>query len=238
MVFARQIAGQTLSFGVSGRLIMNAVVMYDHQTETLWSQFLAVAVDGPLKGTAMELLPSQLTTWGAWKEQHPDTLLLDRTVGGSGFRDSYSIYYNSNSAGILGESNKDRRLPVKELIVGLDHGGERIAYAFSKLANQPVVNDVYEGEPVLVTHDPAAGAAAAFTRTLNGEVLAFDSVDDMTMRDCETGSLWSAVRGEALSGPLAGAQLEQLPAFVSFWFAWSDFYPGTEVWEPETTPAT
>jgi len=86
--------------------------------------------------------------------------------------------------------------------------------------------------------DPAAGAAAAFTRTLNGEVLAFDSVDDMTMRDRETGSLWSAVRGEALSGPLAGAQLEQLPAFVSFWFAWSDFYPGTEVWEPETTPAT
>ena len=73
MVFARSIEGQELTFGVSGKLIMNAVVLYDHQTETLWSQFLAEGVHGPLTGVQMELLPSQLTTWGAWSAQHPDT---------------------------------------------------------------------------------------------------------------------------------------------------------------------
>jgi len=73
MCFAREIQGQVLTFGVFGKLIMNAVVMYDHQTDTLWSQFLATAVDGPFAGTKMEHLSSQLTTWGAWLEQHPNT---------------------------------------------------------------------------------------------------------------------------------------------------------------------
>jgi hypothetical protein len=133
MVFAREIQGQVLTFGVSGKLIMNAVVMYDHQTDTLWSQFLATAVDGPLAGTEMELLSSQLTTWGAWLEQHPDTKLLDRSIGRGAGRDPYTSYYNSNSAGVLGESVADRRLARKELIIGLDHGQQRIAYGFTIL---------------------------------------------------------------------------------------------------------
>ena len=29
---------------------MNALVMYDHQTDTLWSQFLGKSVKGPLTG--------------------------------------------------------------------------------------------------------------------------------------------------------------------------------------------
>ena len=35
---------------MSGKLIMNALVMYDHQTDTLWSQFLGEGVKGPLIG--------------------------------------------------------------------------------------------------------------------------------------------------------------------------------------------
>jgi hypothetical protein len=238
MVFAREIAGQELSFGVSGKLIMNAVVMYDHQADTLWSQFLAAAVSGPLVGNKMELIPAQLTTWGAWLEQHPDTKLLDRTVGGAGFRDTYNVYYNSSSAGVLGQSNRDDRLPTKELVVGLDHGLQRIAYSFTNLKNEPVVNGTYDGAPVLITHDPVGEAAAAFDRTLDGRVLTFTTIDRVTMRDQETGSTWSSIRGEALSGELVGSKLEQLPAFVSFWFAWTDFYPSTDLYEPGAPGAT
>ena len=238
MVFAREIAGQTLTFGVSGKLILNAVVMYDHQTDTLWSQFLAASVDGPLVGNAMELLPSQLTTWGAWREQFPETKLLSRTSGGGGFLggglsgSAYLKYYNSSRTGVLGQANDDDRLANKELVVGLDHGLQRIAYGFKALKTQPVVNDTYDGDPVVVTHDPISEAAAAFNRTLDGTELTFSSVGDDTMRNAETGSVWSSIRGEALSGPLSGARLEQLPTFVSFWFAWTDFYPSTELYEP------
>ncbi len=37
-------------FGVSGKLIMNALVMYDRETELLWSQFLSQSVQGDLGG--------------------------------------------------------------------------------------------------------------------------------------------------------------------------------------------
>jgi hypothetical protein len=232
MVFAREIEGQTLTFGVSGKLIMNAVVMYDHQTDTLWSQFLATGVDGPLSGTRMELLPSQLTTWAAWIEQHPDTKLLDRGIGRGRGRDPYTSYYNSSSAGVLGEENSDSRLSRKDLVIGLDHGQERIAYAFKDLDGALAVNDTYEGAPVVITYDPDGGAAAAFSRTVEGRALTFEPVDRLTMRDVETGSTWASLTGVAVDGELAGATLEQLPSFVSFWFSWTDFHPSTELWEP------
>ncbi len=233
MVFAREVNGQELTFGVSGKLIMNAVVLYDRQTDTLWSQFLAAAVDGPQKGTKLELIPSQLTTWEAWTEQFPDTKLLSRSLGSRGFRDRYESYYRSRRAGVLGQSNNDPRLPTKEKVIGLDHGQERIAYAFSDLADHPVVNDTYGPDPIVVTFDPLSEGAGAFNARVDGERLSFESVDAATMRDTQTGSLWSSARGVALSGPLAGTELEQLPSFVSFWFAWSDFYPGTTVYQPE-----
>ena len=55
---------------------MNALVMYDHQTRTLWSQFLRKGVKGPLAGVELEVIPVTQTTWSAWKELHPDTVAL------------------------------------------------------------------------------------------------------------------------------------------------------------------
>lgn len=51
----------------------------------------------------------------------------------------------------------------------------------------------------------------------------------MSFRDLETGTIWN-LRGEATSGELAGAQLEQLPAYNAYWFAWASFWPATAVW--------
>ena len=63
---------------MSGKLIMNALVMYDRQTDTLWSQFLSQGVRGPLSGTQLEIVPSLQTSWEQWLELHPDTQLLDK----------------------------------------------------------------------------------------------------------------------------------------------------------------
>ena len=70
--------GQVLDFGVSGKLIMNALVMFDRETGTLWSHFLSQAISGPLKGTKLENVPVTLTPWGKWVETYPDTLALNK----------------------------------------------------------------------------------------------------------------------------------------------------------------
>ena len=51
------------------------------------------------------------------------------------------------------------------------------------------------------------------------------------MVDEETGTRWTAITGEAVEGDLAGERLERVPSHYSFWFAWKDFYPETEVFE-------
>ena len=255
MVFAREVNGQELTFGVSGKLIMNAVVIYDHQTETLWSQFLSEAVQGPMKGTKLELLPAQLTTWSAWSLQHPGTLALKKNAGiedGAfyGFSepnsfDPYTSYYQNANAGTLGETNVDPRLPTKSLVLGIVAGGTQRAYPFSALRSTPVINDSYNGQSIVVTFDRTAGTTAIFNRSVGSRALTFELTEDtgglaagegegeVLLRDQETGSIWGGASGTALSGTMAGSQLEQLSSFVAFWFSWSDFYPDTEVYSVE-----
>ena len=64
-MYGRVIDGQEHTFGVSGKLIMNALVMYDHQTRTLWSQFLRRGVKGPLAGVELDVFPVTQTTWAS-----------------------------------------------------------------------------------------------------------------------------------------------------------------------------
>ncbi len=77
-MYAREIQGKLLTFGVSGKLIQNALVMYDRETDSLWSQALGSAVDGDYAGTDLEVLSASILPWSAWLERHPDTLVLDQ----------------------------------------------------------------------------------------------------------------------------------------------------------------
>ena len=214
---------------------MNALVMDDHQTDTLWSQFLSRGVRGPLADTALEIVPSLQTTWSQWRDLHPDTLVLDKR--GYNREDSYESYYRNGSAGIIGESNKDNRLPTKELVVGLDLEGKTIAYPFRDIANQPVINDFFAGRDVLVTFEPESETGVVFNRQIDGRTLHFRPVSPdaptdgmLLMQDDETSTIWQALTGRAIDGPLEGAILTRLPSHYSFWFAWSDFHPDTEVY--------
>jgi hypothetical protein len=48
-VYAREIKGQALSFGVSGKLWANALIMDDRQTDSLWSHLGGQAITGPMQ---------------------------------------------------------------------------------------------------------------------------------------------------------------------------------------------
>ena len=237
MVFARDIGDHTLTFGVSGKLVMNTLIMYDHQTDSLWSQFLSTAIRGDLRGTELELLPALMTDWATWAELHPDTLVLAKSRRGS--RDSYERYYESPDAGVLGETRSDDRLYTKEYVVGLVHNDVIRAYPFSVLNDSPVVNDTVGDDPVLVAFDASSGAGVVFSRIVDGQTLTFQPVDTsdetihqpLYIQDTETSTRWQALTGEAVEGELAGTYLWQIPTTLSFWFGWKDFYPDTEIYQ-------
>jgi hypothetical protein len=235
-VYARQFSSQTLTFGVSGKLIMNALVMYDHQTDSLWSHFTGDAITGPFTGTRLEIVPALQTTWGRWKELHPDTLVLAQSGRYlfDGF-DAYASYYTNSAAGIIGETRTDDRLYKKEFVVGLLIDGQAKAYAFGDLNDQPVVNDSFAGQQLVVTFDPESATGGTFSREVDGRTLTFQPIPDSAdsgsplMVDNETGSLWLMLTGEAVDGELAGTKLEQIPSNYSFWFAWKDWHPSTQL---------
>lgn len=135
MVFDANAAGRKLNFGVSGLLYQSDVLLYDRQTESLWSQIKQEAVTGKLTGTRLKLLPSTQTTWGAWKKQHPDTLVLSTQTGH--FRDydsdPYEDYYTSRDV-MFQVGKLDARYHPKEQVIGVELDGLTKAYPFSELA--------------------------------------------------------------------------------------------------------
>ena len=232
-MYAREINGEEYTFGVSGKLIRNVLVMYDRQTESYWSQLLGESVEGELIGTKLEFLPSWMTTWEQWKELHPETLALDKGFQRGG-RDQYEGYYASASAGVIGETLQDDRLYVKEFVTGVELDGAAIAYPFSVLNDEPVVNDTVNGQELLVIFDKDTAATAVYSRVVDGQTLTF-SGDGFILTDDETGSTWDVFTGEAIDGTLAGQQLERIKSSTSFWFGWKDFHPETAVYGIDET---
>lgn len=233
-MYSRQVNGAAHTFGVSGKLIMNALVMYDHQTRTLWSQFLNQGVEGELAGVELDMLPATQTTWAAWLELHPDTKVLDKGGGGR-IADPYALYYEDGRAGVLGETNPDDRLPAKALVVGVSIDGNSKAYALDALSGVNALNDTFADQDVLAFYDDATATALIFDRNVNGTPLTF-SVQGVPngvqtiLVDNQTGSRWSAFSGRALHGELQGAALKRIPSHLSFWFAWSDWHPQTHLY--------
>jgi hypothetical protein len=122
--------------------------------------------------------------------------------------------------------------PPKELVLGVQHSGSSKAYPFGVLDETGIANNDTVGDlPVLVTYLASEQTAMAFDRRVNGQELTFAVADPvaLTLQDEETGSVWN-ITGEAISGPLAGERLRQLvDAYVVFWFAWSVYYPNTDL---------
>ena len=233
-MYGRITNGEEHTFGVSGKLIMNALVMYDHQTRTLWSQFMREAVKGELVGTQLEVIPVTQTTWQAWKELHPDTLVLNKN-GRYGF-DTYRGYYEDSRAGVLGASEDDDRLNRKELVLGVEIDGQSKAYSFAALESEVIVNDTIAGQDALVYFDASSGTALVFDRTVGDVSLTF-SVEDgpggvlTVFVDEETNTRWSAFTGVAIEGELKGERLKRAVSHLSFWFAWKDWNPDTELYQ-------
>ena len=154
-------AKKELTFGVSGRLYESNVLLYDHQTESLWSQLKEEAVTGPLTGSHLIPIPALLTTWKQWREQHPQTLVLSTETGH--YRNyGYSPYegYARHPFPMFPVDNIDDRLPLKERVIGISLDGELKAYSLKALQkHQAPLDDTVGKRHVRVLYDAEAQSA-------------------------------------------------------------------------------
>ena len=129
-----------------------------------------------------------------------------------------------------GALTRDDRLPARETIAGIEIGRDAVAFPFSALRVARVVNEHVGGVPILVVHQPSSDTTTAFDARAKGKTLKFQPANDdaSSLVDFETHSTWNAY-GLSIEGPMKGTQLKQVMLVPQFWFAWSQFRPGSRV---------
>ncbi len=233
--------------GVSGKLWKNVLVMYDRQTDTLWSHLTGEGLIGPLKGKKLKIYPALFTTFDEWRQLYPKSRVIDKRKTGGGqklydirfyMKDPYEGYYYNSDTGVIPEKHRDNRLHPKTFVVAVAlapaGGGRKRAkvYPFGALEKAGVVNDAFAGRELVVSYCEKAKTGAVFSRRMQGKDLTFEPEGEgcRTMRDRESGSRWLRLTGLAVSGPMKGKKLEQIPSTLSFWFGWKDYYPKSEIY--------
>jgi hypothetical protein len=156
LVFERRTRGRLLTFGVSGLLYQSDLLMYDHATESLWSQVKASAVTGPLLGTRLRVLRSRMVRLDDWWQEHPGTTVLSRATG---HRRNYAVRpYQSyaQSERLMFPAPLDRRYHPKMPTVGLRLvDGEARGYPAAEISRAGgAVEELFAGHPVRVAYDP------------------------------------------------------------------------------------
>lgn len=160
-MYSRQIDGKPLTFGVSGLLYKANVLMYDRQSESLWSQVRREAVAGPMTGTKLQVLPSTLTTWDKWHKKHPDTEVLSPDTGYQRDyrRDPYADYYESRR-GMFSFFKSGPGEQEKELVAGVTLDAKAKAYPLELLRKKKTLTDTLSGWKLTLTFDPSTDQLA------------------------------------------------------------------------------
>lgn len=165
-MYDRKIDGRELKFGVSGKLYQSNVLLYDKQSESLWSQLKEEAISGEMTGKRLTALPSVLTTWSRWRRDHPATLVLSPDTGYARpyDRDPYAGYAESGDL-MFPPSRVDRRLPAKARVLGIEMQGDAVALPFERLAAAKTPFEIrIGGTEVTIRYDSATATAEALVR--------------------------------------------------------------------------
>jgi hypothetical protein len=162
IAFDANVAGGRHTFGVSGLLYQSDLLMYDHQTESLWSQIAMQAVAGPLTGTRLSPVFLEHTTWGDWRTAHPATLVLSTRTGHvrNYDRDPYLGYAERRDL-MFDTTHFDPSYHPKEWVVGVEINGVTKAYPFSELKKaRPPIRDQVGGRSITIRFNQQSRSAS------------------------------------------------------------------------------
>ncbi len=226
VAYDRRVDDRLLDFGTSGSLYQSALVMYDRQTESLWTHFDGRAVVGELLGVELEIKPVVTVSWADALDRWPDALVLDRPGSVRPYGTNPYPSYEGMDEPLPGyfSGDVDGRLPPRARVVGLRHNDVAVAVERSLIeAEGSLVVDV-GGLMVRLDHRPGTRSP------LDGvEVAAGVDVGSITAvavdPDSDPDSDTDADSGSELDS--GSADPVPVPMLDTFWFAWAAYNPDT-----------
>lgn len=230
------------NLSASGSLWKDALILRDDVAHSLWSQLEGRAIRGSQRGESLATYPFERTTYRAWKERHPETLVLLKESAARGRTTSvYASYFNDDDRmGIFGSENPDARLEGKALVLGVQGAREKVAIPIQELRRARWISFDFESGQAICVYDQQHDAIRCFRAP---QSTPFKLVGPAGMGDPAIGSGEEESRNLItlgddawdLQGLPAAAGLQPLPVVDTtpvFWFAWAQAHPSTRVERP------
>ena len=244
VAYDRRVGERILDFGTSGALFNSSLVMYDRQTESLWSHYTGEAVVGHLTGAQLDLIPVQTVSFETFLSAHPDGLVLAQDTGHRRQygQNPYAFYDSSAQPFLFGGPFDDRLEPIAR-VVALRGDGEGAVIPYDVLAERRVVPFSFGGRELVALYEPGlasaldssviaegrdVGATGVFVRSLDGRQIELSANSGGGFVDAITGELFDILGRPAGSG----VGLEAVEHLDTFWFAAAAFYPDAVIVEP------
>jgi len=169
-VYTRELDDRVLTFDFATGLRKNNLLLADRETGSVWSQLAGQATDGPLQGTPLQVVPSLQTTWGHWKQEHPETQV----------------------AVVNNRQGRPYRYRRPDVGLGLSVGGEATFFPFSELEKvDPPITANLGGRQVSIHFD--AEHRTAWAEDESGNLLPGITADQAGWTSFfPDGTLWNA----------------------------------------------
>ena len=245
VAYDRRVGERILDFGTSGALLNSSLVMYDRQTESLWSHYTGQAVVGHLTGVQLDLIPVQTVSFEKFLSSHPDGQVLGLDTGH--FRqygqNPYEFYDSNNQPFLFGGPFDDRLDPITR-VLALRAGGEGAVIPYDVLAERRVVTFTFAGRELVALFEPGTasaldrpliaegrdvGATGVFAGSLDGQPLELSANPDGGFVDAGTGVVYDILGRPSGESGAAATELEPVEHLDTFWFAAAAFYPDAEI---------
>jgi hypothetical protein len=122
---------------------------------------------------------------------------------------------------------------LDRLVVGVEVNGEARAYPLQFIGYHHQVRDSVGGRALLITYCTVCRTGRVFDPTVNGATERFRLVGmdqfNAMLEDRTTGSWWRQANGEAVTGPLKGTLLTELPSRQVTLRQWLVLHPASRV---------
>jgi hypothetical protein len=245
VAYDREVGSRTLTFGVSGKLADDDLVMYDRETGSEWKQSLGEAIAGELEGETLRVRPAAVTTYERFREEYPDGLILQRPGGeseASGPGDDpepidygdapYVEYFESEGFGLEAHRGGDGRewgrddLDPKSVVLGIerddpDESADALGFPLPRVAAAGgVATAEIGGLPVVVFATPEG------IHAFENPGREFEPVEGTDRGFRADGAVWDGATGESDDG----RTLDRVAARRLFAFAWQDDHGRDAFW--------
>jgi hypothetical protein len=229
-VWKRTVQGRILTFHLAGINNQN-FLMRDEETGSFWQQVSGMCIYGPLRGQALELMPSEELSFDLWRQESPGGRVL---APDPKFSARYETADWESKVQMLPTvvPSTPAALPSREVVLGIELNGTAKAYPFSTLQKETLALDRLASTPLFLAVGPDQKSVRAFVRRIPGDEREpeFYKMDGQqwAMMDSATSSLWD-FRGCAVSGAARGKCLERLPILKDYWFDWHQYHPDSAI---------